>query len=57
VFWWSCQRQLGKKLDGVNHSGDAAAQAEINQAVAEQLRAANISIPFPKREVRLLNRS
>ena len=31
------------------------AQAEINQAVAEQLRAANISIPFPQREIRLLN--
>ena len=31
------------------------AQAEINQAVAEQLRAASISIPFPQREVRLLN--
>jgi len=31
------------------------AQLEINQAVAEQLRAANISIPFPQREVRLLN--
>src|ERR1700722_12623305 len=31
------------------------AQGEINQAVAEQLRAANISIPFPQREVRLLN--
>ena len=31
------------------------AQAEINQAVAEQLRVANISIPFPQREVRLLN--
>ena len=31
------------------------AQTEINQAVAEQLRAANISIPFPQREVRLLN--
>jgi small conductance mechanosensitive channel len=31
------------------------AQAEINQAVAEQLRAANISLPFPQREVRLLN--
>ncbi len=31
------------------------AQAEINQAVAEQLRAANISIPFPQREVRMLN--
>lgn len=31
------------------------AQAEIVQAVAEQLRAANISIPFPQREVRLLN--
>lgn len=31
------------------------AQAEINQAVAEALRAANISIPFPQREVRLLN--
>ena len=32
------------------------AQVEINQAVAEQLRAANISIPFPQREVRLLNK-
>jgi small conductance mechanosensitive channel len=32
-----------------------AAQVEINQAIAEQLRAANISIPFPQREVRLLN--
>jgi small conductance mechanosensitive channel len=31
------------------------AQVEINQAVAEQLRAANISLPFPQREVRLLN--
>ena len=31
------------------------AQAEINQAVAEQFRAADISIPFPQREVRLLN--
>jgi len=31
------------------------AQAEINQAVAEELRAANISIPFPQREVRMLN--
>jgi small conductance mechanosensitive channel len=31
------------------------AQVEINQAVAEQLRAAGISIPFPQREVRLLN--
>jgi small conductance mechanosensitive channel len=31
------------------------AQTEINQAVAEQLRAANISIPFPQREVRLLS--
>ena len=30
------------------------AQTEINQAVAEQLRDANISIPFPQREVRLL---
>jgi small conductance mechanosensitive channel len=31
------------------------AQAEINQAIAEQLRAANISIPFPQREIRMLN--
>jgi small conductance mechanosensitive channel len=29
-------------------------QGEINQAIAEQLRAANISIPFPQREVRML---
>jgi small conductance mechanosensitive channel len=31
-----------------------AAQTEINQAIAEQLRTANISIPFPQHEVRLL---
>ena len=31
------------------------AQGEIVQAIAEQLRAANVSIPFPQREVRLLN--
>jgi small conductance mechanosensitive channel len=31
-----------------------SAQTEINQSIAEQLRAANISIPFPQREVRLL---
>ncbi len=31
------------------------APVEIVQAVAEQLRAANISLPFPQREVRLLN--
>jgi small conductance mechanosensitive channel len=31
------------------------AQGEIVQAVAEQLRAASISIPFPQREVRLIN--
>ena len=31
------------------------AQGEIVQAIAEQLRAANISLPFPQREVRLLN--
>jgi small conductance mechanosensitive channel len=31
------------------------AQTEVNQAVAEQLRAANISIPFPQREVRILS--
>jgi small conductance mechanosensitive channel len=30
------------------------ATTEINQAVAEELRAANISIPFPQREVRML---
>lgn len=37
----------------VNDFGPA--QREINQAIAEQLRAANISIPFPQCEVRLLN--
>jgi len=31
------------------------ATGEIVQAIAEQLRAANIGIPFPQREVRLLN--
>jgi small conductance mechanosensitive channel len=30
-------------------------QTEVNQAVAEQFRAAKISIPFPQREVRLLS--
>lgn len=30
-------------------------QAELNKAVLEQLRAANISIPFPQREIRLLS--
>ncbi|MGA3163421.1 MAG: mechanosensitive ion channel domain-containing protein [Verrucomicrobiota bacterium] len=32
-----------------------AAQAEIYQAIIEQFRAGNISIPFPQREVRMLN--
>jgi len=31
-----------------------SAQAEINQALAEQFRAADISIPFPQRDVRLI---
>jgi small conductance mechanosensitive channel len=31
------------------------AQTEVNQAVAEQLRAAKISIPFPQREVRIMS--
>lgn len=36
-------------------AGDyVAARVEVYQALAEQLRAANISIPFPQREVRLL---
>jgi len=30
------------------------AQAELNQAIAEQFRAHNISIPFPQREIRML---
>lgn len=32
------------------------AQTEVNKEVAEQFRAANISIPFPQREVRVLNK-
>ena len=32
-----------------------AAQAELHQAVIEQFRAAQIDIPYPQREVRLLN--
>jgi small conductance mechanosensitive channel len=32
-----------------------AAQAEIYQAIIEQFRAGNISIPFPQREVRMIN--
>jgi small conductance mechanosensitive channel len=31
------------------------AVAEINQAIAEQFRAGNISIPFPQREVHILS--
>jgi small conductance mechanosensitive channel len=31
------------------------AQAEIYQAIVEQFRTANIQIPFPQRELRLLN--
>jgi small conductance mechanosensitive channel len=30
-------------------------QAELNKAILEQLRAANISIPFPQREIRVLS--
>lgn len=33
------------------------AQAEIYQAIIEQFRVGNISIPFPQREVRMLNHS
>lgn len=33
----------------------APACAEINKAIVEEFRARNISIPFPQREVRLLN--
>ena len=32
-----------------------AAQAELYQALVERLRARNIDIPFPQREVRLVN--
>ena len=32
-----------------------AAQAEINKAVVERFRDAGIEIPFPQREVRLVN--
>jgi small conductance mechanosensitive channel len=32
-----------------------SAGAEINQAVLEEFRAKGIEIPFPQREVRLLN--
>ena len=39
----------------VQMSDFVLSQVEINQAIAEQLRAANISIPFPQREVRFLN--
>ena len=31
------------------------AQAEIYQAIAEQFRANSIQIPFPQREVRMIN--
>jgi small conductance mechanosensitive channel len=34
-----------------------SAQAEIYQAIIERFRAGNISIPFPQREVRLLNKA
>jgi small conductance mechanosensitive channel len=32
-----------------------AAQTELNQAIVEKFRAANIEIPFPQREIRVLN--
>jgi small conductance mechanosensitive channel len=39
----------------VSVSDYGAASAEINQAIVEQFATAGISIPFPQREVRLLN--
>ena len=32
-----------------------SAQIELNQAILQQLRADGVDIPFPQREVRLLN--
>ena len=56
---------------GISHFGESAvniailpftkledmgpAQSEINQAIIERFRAAQIEIPFPQREVRVLN--
>ena len=39
----------------VNVPDYGAATGEINQAIVEEFRARDISIPFPQREVRLLN--
>jgi small conductance mechanosensitive channel len=39
----------------VNVPDYGAATAEIYQAIVEQFRASNIEIPFPQREIRLLN--
>jgi len=39
----------------VNVPDFGAAGGEINKSVVEEFRARNISIPFPQREVRLLN--
>jgi small conductance mechanosensitive channel len=39
----------------VNVPDFGVATGEINQAVVEAFRSRNISIPFPQREVRLLN--
>lgn len=33
------------------------AVAELNKAIVEEFRRANVSIPFPQREIRMLNRS
>jgi small conductance mechanosensitive channel len=39
----------------VNVPDYGVASGEINKAIVEEFRARNISIPFPQREVRLLN--
>jgi len=39
----------------VNVPDYGPAGGEVNKAIVEEFRARNISIPFPQREVRLLN--
>lgn len=40
---------------GVSVPGHGAAQLEIYQAIIERFRGEKVEIPFPRREIRLLN--
>ena len=46
---------VGQLEGGINWVGSA--HSELNQAIIQRLRADGVDIPFPQREVRLLNPS